>query len=158
MIRRGPIVFILAFSGGQTVEKSSLINALTGQEAALVSDQEGTTTDPVFKAMEIHGIGPCVFIDTAGFDDTGALGELRQKATKETIKKTDIALLFLPRLPQTPNERGFACFLRRKSLSFQYSTSVIYLQTLPAVSVIKFLISRWTSLLSFYRSLSLSLL
>ena len=54
--------------------KSSLINALTNQNIALVSDVPGTTTDPVYKSMEIHGIGPCVFIDTAGFDDTGALG------------------------------------------------------------------------------------
>ena len=67
--------------------KSSLVNALTGQQAALVSEQEGTTTDPVYKAMEIHGLGPCVFIDTAGFDDTGALGKLRVDATREALKK-----------------------------------------------------------------------
>lgn len=75
--------------------KSSLINALTNQNIALVSDVPGTTTDPVYKSMEIHGIGPCVFIDTAGFDDTGALGQLRIDKTCEALKKTDIALMVL---------------------------------------------------------------
>ena len=56
--------------GNTNSGKSSLVNALTGQDTALVSEIAGTTTDPVYKAMEIHGIGPCVFIDTAGFDDT----------------------------------------------------------------------------------------
>lgn len=73
--------------------KSSLINALTGQEAALVSDIAGTTTDPVYKAMEIHAIGPVVFIDTAGFDDDGTLGAMRIKKTEEALLKTDIALI-----------------------------------------------------------------
>lgn len=79
--------------GKRNVGKSSLINALTHQEIALVSDIAGTTTDPVYKAMEIHGIGPCVFIDTAGFDDEGTLGKLRNDKTKETTAKIDIALL-----------------------------------------------------------------
>ena len=85
--------------GRTNAGKSSLINALTGQQAALVSDQEGTTTDPVYKAMEIHGLGPCVFIDTAGFDDAGALGSLRTKATQKALEKTDMALLVLTGLP-----------------------------------------------------------
>jgi len=63
--------------GKRNSGKSSLINALTNQEVALVSDIAGTTTDPVYKSMEIYGIGPCVFIDTAGFDDIGELGQLR---------------------------------------------------------------------------------
>ena len=84
--------------------KSSLINALTGQQAALVSSHCGTTTDPVFKAMEIHGIGPCVFIDTAGFDDTGLLGGLRVRATLEAVKKTDIALLVLTGVPDASEQ------------------------------------------------------
>ena len=73
--------------GSTNSGKSSLVNALTGQDTALVSDIAGTTTDPVYKSMEIHGIGPCVFIDTAGFDDTGALGELRIQRTKEALKR-----------------------------------------------------------------------
>ncbi len=63
----------IALFGKRNSGKSSLINALTGQDIALVSDTPGTTTDLVQKAMEIHGIGPCLFIDTPGFDDEGEL-------------------------------------------------------------------------------------
>lgn len=79
--------------GKRNSGKSSLINALTNQDTALVSGVAGTTTDPVYKAMEIHGIGPCMFIDTAGFDDGGELGEMRVQKTKEALLKTDVALL-----------------------------------------------------------------
>lgn len=78
--------------GQRNSGKSSLINALTGQDTALVSAIPGTTTDPVAKAMEVHGIGPCLFIDTPGFDDEGELGELRINRTLKAIEKTDIAL------------------------------------------------------------------
>lgn len=73
--------------------KSTLLNALTSQEVALVSKEKGTTTDPVYKAMEIHGLGPVVFIDTAGFEDTSALGNRRLEKTKLTSKKVDIAIV-----------------------------------------------------------------
>lgn len=79
--------------GKRNSGKSSLINALTGQEVAVVSEYAGTTTDPVYKSMEIHGIGPCVFIDTAGLDDEGELGELRVRQTMRAMDRTDIALL-----------------------------------------------------------------
>lgn len=79
--------------GKRNSGKSSLINALTGQEVALVSDTPGTTTDPVSKAMEIQGIGPCLFIDTPGFDDEGKLGKMRIEKTKKAIEKTDIAIM-----------------------------------------------------------------
>lgn len=79
--------------GKRNSGKSSLINALTGQEVAVVSEYAGTTTDPVYKSMEIHGIGPCVFIDTAGLDDEGELGELRIRQTLRAMDRTDIALL-----------------------------------------------------------------
>lgn len=79
--------------GKRNSGKSSLINALTGQEVALVSDSPGTTTDPVSKAMEIQGIGPCLFIDTPGFDDEGKLGKMRIEKTKKAIEKTDIAIM-----------------------------------------------------------------
>ena len=79
--------------GKRNSGKSSLVNALTRQETALVSDVAGTTADPVYKSMEIHGIGPCVFIDTAGFDDVGELGQMRVDKTKKVIEKTDIALV-----------------------------------------------------------------
>ena len=71
----------IALFGKRNSGKSSLINALTGQDTALVSDTPGTTTDPVQKAMEIHGIGPCLFIDTPGFDDEGELGNRRIERT-----------------------------------------------------------------------------
>ena len=83
----------IALFGKRNSGKSSLINALTGQDTALVSDTPGTTTDPVQKAMEIHGIGPCLFIDTPGFDDEGELGNRRIERTWKAVEKTDIALL-----------------------------------------------------------------
>lgn len=73
--------------------KSSLINMITGQNIAISSSIPGTTTDPVQKSMEIHGIGPCVFIDTAGFDDFSELGEMRVGKTKEVLSKLDIAIM-----------------------------------------------------------------
>lgn len=75
--------------------KSSLINAITGQNISLVSDFAGTTTDPVYKSMELHGIGPVVFIDTAGFDDEGELGQMRVERTLDAVNKTDIAIVVL---------------------------------------------------------------
>lgn len=83
----------IAIFGRRNVGKSSLINAMTDQSIALVSNIAGTTTDPVYKAMELLPIGPVVIIDTAGIDDEGEIGELRMQKTKEVIAKTDIALL-----------------------------------------------------------------
>lgn len=80
--------------GRRNCGKSSMINALTGQDIALVSDVAGTTTDPVMKSMEIHGIGPCLFIDTPGFDDEGSLGIQRVKRTEKALERADVALLF----------------------------------------------------------------
>lgn len=73
--------------------KSSLLNALTNQEVSIVSPIQGTTTDPVYKAMELHPIGPVVFIDTAGFSDNTSLGKTREKKTTEIIDKTDVAIV-----------------------------------------------------------------
>lgn len=83
----------IGFYGKRNSGKSSLINAFTGQEVSIVSEVAGTTTDPVNKAMEIHGIGACMLIDTAGFDDIGELGEMRIKKTEKTADKTDIAIV-----------------------------------------------------------------
>lgn len=79
--------------GKRNSGKSSLINALSNQDIAIVSDVKGTTTDPVFRPIEILPIGPCVLIDTAGIDDCGELGELRIKKSLDVLDKTDIALL-----------------------------------------------------------------
>jgi small GTP-binding protein len=75
--------------------KSSLINALTGQEIAIVSDVAGTTTDPVKKSIEIAGIGPVIVIDTAGIDDSGELGMKRVNKTRDVLKIIDMAILVL---------------------------------------------------------------
>lgn len=83
----------IALFGRRNAGKSSLINAVTGHRTAIVSEVAGTTTDPVYKSMEIHGLGPCVLIDTAGFDDEGAVGALRLEKTAETLDKADIAVL-----------------------------------------------------------------
>ncbi|TDX42398.1 iron-only hydrogenase maturation protein HydF [Halanaerobium congolense] len=85
----------IAVFGRRNVGKSSLINKLTNQKLALVSSQPGTTTDPVYKAMELLPIGPVMMIDTAGIDDQGELGEMRIKKTKEIMRKTDLALLVI---------------------------------------------------------------
>lgn len=82
----------IALFGRRNSGKSSLVNALTGQDTVLVSPTPGTTTDPVTKAMEIHLLGPCLFIDTPGFDDEGELGEMRVERTLKVIEKIDIAL------------------------------------------------------------------
>lgn len=79
--------------GKRNTGKSSLINAVTGQDAAIVSEVAGTTTDPVYKAMEILPIGPCMLIDTAGIDDEGILGEERIKRTLVVLRKTDLGLI-----------------------------------------------------------------
>lgn len=79
--------------GRRNAGKSSLVNALTGQEAALVSPVAGTTTDPVYKAMELPGVGPVVFMDTAGFDDDGAIGAARVEKTRQAAEEADMALL-----------------------------------------------------------------
>ncbi|HSW35818.1 MAG TPA: [FeFe] hydrogenase H-cluster maturation GTPase HydF [Candidatus Limnocylindrales bacterium] len=85
----------IAFFGRRNAGKSSLINALTNQPVAIVSTVAGTTTDPVFKSMEILPIGPVVLIDTAGIDDEGELGALRVKRSREVLSKTDLVLLVL---------------------------------------------------------------
>ena len=83
----------IAFFGCRNAGKSSVVNAVTGQDLAVVSETKGTTTDPVSKSMELLPLGPVVIIDTPGFDDTGALGDLRVRKTKQTLNKTDIAVL-----------------------------------------------------------------
>lgn len=83
----------IGFFGCRNAGKSSVVNAITGQDLAVVSDTAGTTTDPVMKAMEILPLGPVMIIDTPGFDDVGELGELRIQRTRRILNRTDIALL-----------------------------------------------------------------
>ncbi len=83
----------IAFFGKRNAGKSSLVNAVTNQNLSVVSDVKGTTTDPVYKAMELLPIGPVMIVDTAGIDDEGDLGKLRVEKTKQVLNKTDIAIL-----------------------------------------------------------------
>lgn len=85
----------IGFFGKRNSGKSSLVNAVTGQDLAVVSDVKGTTTDPVYKAMELLPLGPVVIIDTAGIDDEGELGMLRVKKSRQVLNKTDIAVLVI---------------------------------------------------------------
>ena len=85
----------IAFFGKRNAGKSSVVNAVTGQETAVVSDVKGTTTDPVYKAMELLPLGPAMIIDTPGIDDEGALGALRVRRTKQVLNKTDVAVLIV---------------------------------------------------------------
>ena len=101
--------------GKRNSGKSSLINAITNQETALVSDFAGTTTDPVYKAMEIHGIGPCMLIDTAGFDDEGELGRLRVEKTRQALEKTDIAVLVFDGRPVTEEKEWLSLLKQKKT-------------------------------------------
>lgn len=107
----------IALYGRRNAGKSSLINALTGQQVALVSPVAGTTADPVKKAMELHPIGPVLFIDTAGYDDEGELGQLRVEATRDTLQRADVALLVIAGQP-SQEDLGWAQQLREKNTPF----------------------------------------
>lgn len=107
----------IALYGRRNAGKSSLINALTGQQVALVSPVAGTTADPVKKAMELHPIGPVLFIDTAGYDDEGELGQLRVEATRDTLTRADVALLVIAGEP-SKEDLQWAQQLREKNTPF----------------------------------------
>ncbi|MDR0551333.1 MAG: [FeFe] hydrogenase H-cluster maturation GTPase HydF [Spirochaetaceae bacterium] len=83
----------IGFFGRRNAGKSSLLNAVTGQDLAVVSEVKGTTTDPVYKAMELLPMGPVLIIDTPGIDDEGSLGELRVRKARQVLNKTDVAVL-----------------------------------------------------------------
>ena len=85
----------ISFFGRRNAGKSSIVNAVTGQKLAIVSDVLGTTTDPVLKAMELLPLGPVVIVDTPGIDDTGELGSLRVKRSYQMLNKTDVAVVVI---------------------------------------------------------------
>ena len=107
----------IALFGRRNAGKSSLINALTGQQIALVSDVPGTTTDPVIKSMEILPLGPCVLIDTAGFDDSGKVGDLRTRRTHQVINQADMAILVIDGMPSDLDVE-WATLLKRANVPF----------------------------------------
>lgn len=107
----------IALFGKRNAGKSSLINAITKQDIALVSPVKGTTTDPVYKSMELLPLGPVVFIDTAGLDDEGDLGELRKRKTLEVLEKTDLALLIIDAGEGISDfEVSMAAYLKKKKI------------------------------------------
>lgn len=108
----------IALFGRRNAGKSSLINALTGQQVALVSDVPGTTTDPVSKAMEIMPIGPCVIIDTAGFDDVGKVGILRIERTRQVIKQADIAIVVVAETGNLDMEISWTRMLKQANVPY----------------------------------------
>jgi len=103
--------------GKRNSGKSSLINAIAGQEVSIVSDTLGTTTDPVMKPMEIHGLGPCLLIDTAGFDDEGELGSIRVEKTKDIIDKINIAIIVFDDSMQYEKEKEWYDYLKSKNVN-----------------------------------------
>ena len=85
----------IGFFGRRNAGKSSIVNAVTGQELAVVSDVKGTTTDPVYKTMELLPLGPVAVIDTPGFDDEGKLGLQRIQKARQILNRADVAVLLL---------------------------------------------------------------
>lgn len=108
----------IGFFGLRNAGKSSLVNAVTGQNLSVVSDVKGTTTDPVKKAMELLPVGPVVIIDTPGFDDEGGLGELRVRKTKEVLSKTDIAVLVTESEELNITEKELISFFKERNLPY----------------------------------------
>lgn len=103
----------IALFGRRNSGKSSLVNALAGQQVSIVSDVLGTTTDPVYKSVEIIGLGPCTLVDTAGFDDTGALGRQRVEKTLQAAQRADVCLLVIS--TETDNFEQESTFLQQIS-------------------------------------------
>lgn len=107
----------IAFFGRRNAGKSSLVNAFTGQDLAIVSDVKGTTTDPVYKAMELLPLGPVQIIDTPGIDDEGALGLLRVNKTRQVLNKTDLAIVVTDATqPLAEAEVALLAMIREKNI------------------------------------------
>lgn len=109
----------IGFFGCRNAGKSSAVNAITGQELAVVSDVLGTTTDPVQKAMELLPLGPVMIIDTPGFDDVGELGEKRIQKTKQILNRTDIAVLVVDaKKGFTATDKQLLALIQEKELPY----------------------------------------
>ena len=107
----------IGFFGRRNAGKSSVMNAVTGQELAVVSQVKGTTTDPVYKAMELLPLGPVTLMDTPGIDDTGELGALRVKKSYQALNKTDTAVVVLDaQLGATPEDLALIARIREKNI------------------------------------------
>jgi [FeFe] hydrogenase H-cluster maturation GTPase HydF len=109
---------VVTFTGNRNVGKSSLINAILGQKVAIVSEQPGTTTDPVHKIYELIPVGPVSFFDTAGLDDVGEVGEKRIESAKRILWRTDIALVVIGSEGITANDKEIISFIQEQKIPF----------------------------------------
>jgi [FeFe] hydrogenase H-cluster maturation GTPase HydF len=124
----------IGFFGRRNAGKSSVVNAVTGQELSVVSDVKGTTTDPVMKSMELLPMGPVVIIDTPGFDDEGALGELRVKKTKQILNRSDCAVLVVDATQgMTPADQELVELFRQKDIPYLIAYNKSDLAAAPAL-------------------------
>lgn len=124
----------IGFFGRRNAGKSSVVNAVTGQELSVVSDVKGTTTDPVMKSMELLPMGPVVIIDTPGFDDEGALGELRVKKTKQILNRSDCAVLVVDATQgMTPADRELVELFQQKEIPYLIAYNKSDLAAAPAL-------------------------
>ncbi|WP_349947816.1 [FeFe] hydrogenase H-cluster maturation GTPase HydF [Lacrimispora sp. BS-2] len=109
----------IGFFGRRNAGKSSVVNAVTGQELSVVSEVKGTTTDPVFKSMELLPMGPVVIIDTPGFDDEGALGEMRVRKTKQILNRADCAVLVVDgAVGKTKTDEELILLFKKKKIPY----------------------------------------
>jgi len=123
----------IGFFGKRNAGKSSIVNAITGQQLSIVSDTKGTTTDPVFKSLELLPLGPVTVIDTAGFDDIGELGSLRIQKTLKILNKSDIAVLVVDAsIGMDSSDNEFISLFKKKSIPYciVYNKSEL-LDTIP---------------------------
>lgn len=124
----------IGFFGKRNSGKSSLVNAVTGQDLAVVSEIKGTTTDPVYKSMELLPLGPVMIIDTPGIDDEGALGELRVKKSRQALNKTDVAVLVIDSIcgKTKEDEELIELFVEKKiNYIIAYNKADLLAQELP---------------------------
>ncbi|MGI6084767.1 MAG: [FeFe] hydrogenase H-cluster maturation GTPase HydF [Acetivibrionales bacterium] len=124
----------IGFFGKRNSGKSSIVNAVTGQDLAVVSDVKGTTTDPVYKSMELLPLGPIMLIDTPGIDDEGALGELRVKKTRQVLNKTDVAVLVIDsEFGKTKEDEELIALFKEKKINYiiVYNKSDLLVQEPP---------------------------
>jgi len=109
----------IGFFGKRNAGKSSIVNAVTGQDLAIVSDVKGTTTDPVYKSMELLPLGPVVIMDTPGIDDEGTLGELRVRKSRQVLNKTDVAILVIDSAcGKTKEDEELITLFQEKKINF----------------------------------------
>lgn len=128
----------IGFFGKRNAGKSSVMNAVTGQDLAVVSDVKGTTTDPVYKSMELLPLGPVVMMDTPGIDDEGELGSLRVKKSYQVLNKTDAAVLVIDGTEGvSPQDRALTERIRKKEIPFVVAVNKIELSDPAAEETVK---------------------